>query len=153
MVIKRRDGDHLLLFEATMEGVEAYLLNTAMKYYRQSGKVAIRRANCSRTPEFMEKLYQFVEETTGRSYKQDWIQLVRAAYNANEEEDLSSLFCSQLIAAAYQRLDILYPDVHSNNFVPSDFASDMHGELTGARMSDVRKVHSVSKKKAIVLKE
>jgi len=153
MVIHRRERSQLLLFEATMDGVDAYLLNTAMKYYRSTGKVAIRRATCNRDEEFLEKLHSFVDEVTGRPYKQDWIQLVRAAYNANESDDLSSLFCSQLIAAAYQRVGILSSDVHSNNFLPSDFAGDFHGKLSGARMANVRKLHSVSKRKAIKLKE
>ena len=77
-----------------------------------------------RTTEFMENLYEFVDEVIGRPYKQDWIQLVRASYNANEEDDLSSLFCSQLIAAAYQRLGLISKEVCSNNFVPSDFATN-----------------------------
>lgn len=39
MVIKTKGDDNLLLFEATIEGVEAYFLNTALKFYRQNGKV------------------------------------------------------------------------------------------------------------------
>lgn len=39
MVIKSKEHDELLLFEATTEGVEAYFINTALKYYRQNGKV------------------------------------------------------------------------------------------------------------------
>lgn len=101
----------------------------------------------------MEKLYEFVEEVSGRPYKQDWIQLVRASYNANEEDDLSSMFCSQLIAAAYQRLGLISNEVCSNNFVPSDFANNFQGELKGARMSNVRKIPSISKKKQVELKE
>lgn len=101
----------------------------------------------------MEDLYQFVDEVIGRPYKQDWIQLVRASYNANEEDDLSSLFCSQLIAAAYQRFGLISKEVCSNNFVPSDFATHFQGELKGARMSSIRKVPSISKRKEIELKE
>ena len=100
----------------------------------------------------MDKLYEFVDEVIGRPYKQDWIQLVRASYNANEEDDLSSLFCSQLVAAAYQRFGLISQEVCSNNFVPSDFANNFQGELKGARMSTVRKVPSI-KRKPIELKE
>lgn len=153
MIIKTNAHDELLLFEATMDGVEAYLLNTALKFYRQNAKVAIRRANVERTEEFNRTLFDFVDEVNGRPYKNDWIQLVRAAYNANEEDDLTSLFCSQLIAAAYQRLGMISMDVRSNNFLPSDFANNFQGELVGASMAPVRKLPSMSKRDKIILKE
>lgn len=73
------------------------------------------------------------------------IILIQAAYNANEEDDLTSLFCSQLIAAAYQRLDIISKDIPSNNFVPSDFANDLQGQLKGARIDQTRKIPSMRK--------
>ena len=63
------------------------------------------------------------------------MQLVRAAYGGNETEDLSSLFCSQLIAAAYQRLGLLPQDTLSNNFVPSDFGTDLCHRLSEVRLS------------------
>ena len=115
--------------------------------------MAIRRVIIDRTDQFKKQLFDFVDEVIGRPYKQDWIQLIRATYNANEEDDLSSLFCSQLIAAAYQSLDLLSKGVHTNNFVPSDFANDLQGQLMGARLSDVRTIPSMSKKEPVNLKE
>jgi len=152
MVVKRRDRKGLRLFEATMEGVETYLLNSALKFYRENSKVAIRRIMVDRSEEFMEGLFDFVDEVVGRPYKQDWIQLVRAAYNANESDDLSSIFCSQLIAAAYQRLGMIDPDLPSNNFVPSDFAGDIPG-VKSIRVDAPRKLPSMRTRKDVALKE
>jgi len=59
-----------------------------------------------------------VGQVRGRPYKQDYWQLLRSVYQANEQDDLSSLFCSQLIAAAYQALGLIPKDIPSNNFIP-----------------------------------
>jgi len=153
MVVKVRGHDTLRLFEATMDGVEAYYLNTGLKYYLQNGRVAIRRIMLQRNEIFSETLYDFVDEVIGRPYKHDWIQIVRSAYNANEEDDLSSLFCSQLIAAAYQRLGLISKDVLSNNFVPSDFATDLQGQFNGARISPLRKIPAPKQQNEIRLRD
>src|SRR3990167_9440738 len=78
----------------------------------------------NRNSEFYKKIEESVEEFEGKPYKQDWTQLVKAAYHANDNDDLSSLFCSQLIAAILQRISFIPADCRTNNFVPADFASD-----------------------------
>jgi hypothetical protein len=37
-------------------------------------------------------------------------------------EDLTSLFCSELVAEAYQRLGLLDESTPSNEFTPADFS-------------------------------
>ena len=41
----------------------------------------------------------------------------------NTHEDLSSLFCSELVAAAYQRMGLIKNDRPSNTYTPDDFSS------------------------------
>lgn len=75
----------------------------------------------------MTALSAFVKEVNGRPYKTSPLQLVRAWAQANETEDMSSLFCSQLIAAAYRSMGLLRSDVIADNFLPVDFAGDLKG--------------------------
>ena len=70
-------------------------------------------------------------ELRGRPYEQSLVALARAAYDGPggaNAEDLSSLFCSELVAEAYQRLGLLGDDIASSEFTPSDFAA--HSPLT-----------------------
>ena len=49
----------------------------------------------------------------------------KAAYDGplgHNEEDLSSLFCSELVAEAYQRIGLLTSAMPSNEYTPKDFA-------------------------------
>lgn len=73
----------------------------------------------------------------GRSFEQNLLQSSVSAINPsntflslfqNKQEDLSSLFCSELVAAAYQRLNIFKSDRPSNTFTPDDFSSARDSE-------------------------
>eukprot|EP01102_Stenamoeba_stenopodia_P010928 TRINITY_DN3331_c0_g2_i2.p1 TRINITY_DN3331_c0_g2~~TRINITY_DN3331_c0_g2_i2.p1 ORF type:complete len:566 (+),score=104.96 TRINITY_DN3331_c0_g2_i2:342-2039(+) len=119
----------LKLFEATAGGVTLTSLESALSNYREVAKIGIRRLQVERTPELLWALSTFVSEVNGRKYKSDLGQLFRAAYGHNDTDDLSTVFCSQLIAAAFQRIHILSDDDPSNNFLPSDFAHDLRGKL------------------------
>ena len=68
----------------------------------------------------------------GRSYEKDLVQMALSAINPsdtflslfqNTHEDLSSLFCSELVAATYQRMDLIKSDRPSNTYTPDDFSS------------------------------
>jgi len=43
--------------------------------------------------------------------------------NFNRAEDLSSVFCSELVAATLKVMNILSPEVNSSNCTPVDFTS------------------------------
>ena len=47
----------------------------------------------------------------------------------NDKEDLSSLFCSELVAGAYKYMGILNTMKPSSEFTPDDFTSDRDSEL------------------------
>ena len=51
-------------------------------------------------------------------FSEDFLSFLR-----NDEEDLSSLFCSELVAEAYQRMGILDPERSSSEYTPDDFSS------------------------------
>lgn len=103
-------------------------------------RVAIRRLIVSETErtEMTQHLFQFKEELGERPYEKNKLQLIRSALDfhqdyftflKNEEEDLSSLFCSELVGAAYQRMGLLEFNKNSSNYktsneyTPDDFTS------------------------------
>jgi len=59
-----------------------------------------------------------------RSYEHSRAQLVKSALHRNKDEDLSTIFCSELVAASFKHMGLLPPDTNSNNFVPRDFTSN-----------------------------
>jgi hypothetical protein len=50
----------------------------------------------------MEALYEFIEQVKGRPYKKNPFQLFKALAKSNAHDHQGSIFCSQLVAAAYQ---------------------------------------------------
>ena len=82
--------------------------------------------------EMYEELLKFRKEIQGRPFEKDWVELLLSAIDIrqgflsflhNQREDLSSLFCSELVAAAYQRMGLLGRDKPSNAYSPDDFSS------------------------------
>jgi hypothetical protein len=63
----------------------------------------------------------------GRPYERSTHEMMLSVYDGplgrNRREDLSSLFCSELVAAAYQRMGLLPPDPPSNEYTPKDFCT------------------------------
>lgn len=84
------------------------------------------------------KLFEFRKQMQGRPYEKNYLEFIRSAINFSEEylaflntkhEDLSSLFCSELVAAAYQFVGLLSKERPSNRYTPDDFSSSKHLEL------------------------
>ena len=104
-------------------------------------RVAIRRLtgiSDEKREEMYRKLLLFRKEVQGRPYEKSNLELIRSAFDFHEEhlsflkntkEDLSSLFCSELVAEAYKRMHLIETDKHSNEFTPDDFSSNT--ESTG----------------------
>lgn len=110
-------------------------------------RVAVRQLivdDKNKRVEMMQHLFKFKEELGERPYEKNKLQLIRSALDfhqdyftflKNEQEDLSSLFCSELVAAAYQRMGLLEFDKTSDNyktsneFTPDDFTSRRDDKL------------------------
>lgn len=98
-------------------------------------RVAIRRLtgiDKEKRKEIYQQLLHFRKEVQGRPYETSKMELVLSAIDFKEEyltflsntkEDLSSLFCSELVAEAYKRMGLLVTDKLSNEFTPDDFTS------------------------------
>ena len=57
----------------------------------------------------------------GRPYKSNLWELMKAGFGTHVEDDLSSLFCSQLIAECFKRMNVIPRSIPSSNFLPSHF--------------------------------
>lgn len=90
--------------------------------------IAIRLLKWKRTASHLRDLAALQKELCGRPYEQKLLQLVKGAYDGpfgHNEKDLSSLFCSELVAEAYQRMGLLGSGTHclpSSEYVPGNFA-------------------------------
>lgn len=104
-------------------------------------RVAIRRLtgiDNEKRAQMYEDLLAFRKEVQGRPYEQHMIELLLSSINVQEkyltflrntEEDLSSLFCSELVAEAYKRMGLLGSERLSNTYTPDDFSSAQDLEL------------------------
>ena len=59
--------------------------------------------------------------------KKNMMELLKSAYDGifgENKEDLSSLFCSEMIAAAFQKIGLLAKKLPSNEYTPKDFSTE-----------------------------
>eukprot|EP01103_Thecamoeba_quadrilineata_P019121 TRINITY_DN7614_c0_g1_i1.p1 TRINITY_DN7614_c0_g1~~TRINITY_DN7614_c0_g1_i1.p1 ORF type:complete len:510 (+),score=63.96 TRINITY_DN7614_c0_g1_i1:40-1569(+) len=128
-MVVRNQKNRLKLLEATADGVCYFSFDRRMSFLFTKAKIAVRFLQVKRTPRMQQKLWEFVAQVRGRPFKQDLLQMVKAAEGIRNKEDLSSLFCSQLVAAAYQSYGVLSCEKPSNQYVPKDWASRKNASL------------------------
>ena len=92
-------------------------------------KVVFRRLFCERTRERRRKLLQFTDRIIGRSYEGNPANFVKAFFeiNSKQGDNLSSAFCSKLVAAALQDIGVLSKKHNASIYLPSDFSEKQHG--------------------------
>jgi len=134
-IVYRPSSDLVLLWESTntdsiediesgkaRKGVQLIPLSTRIKEY--DGIVSVRFLSTTITGEMLHKLQTFRNEVRGRLYESSLLELIKSVYDGiwgANEEDLSSLFCSELVAESWQRMALLPEDSPSNEFTPKDF--------------------------------
>ncbi|KAL6076419.1 C2 domain-containing protein [Balamuthia mandrillaris] len=116
----------LVLLEATKVGVDACNLNVRLQSYRESARLGIRRLqHFPRTPRCYNVVQEFVESVLGKPYHLNLVEIFKGLVGkqqlANPEEHEEGFFCSQLVAAAYQKLELLPSTVASTNYLPHHF--------------------------------
>mmetsp|Transcript_12355 Transcript_12355/g.26693 ORF Transcript_12355/g.26693 Transcript_12355/m.26693 type:complete len:308 (-) Transcript_12355:207-1130(-) len=100
-------------------------MNWAWKQKRYQ-RIAIRRVSVNGLPlcgEQLQVLRKFTAEMIGKSYKVDKSQILCAFLGVHqlEEPSLNSVFCSELVAAAYQAIGVMRSSPAANTYLPSDF--------------------------------
>jgi len=136
LVVRTTDPDMVLLWESTtlsnlvdidtgkkFQGVQVVPLSLRLATY--DGAVAVRRSCAAFHPAVDRIISELRREYAGRPYERSTWQLVKAAYDGpfgQNKEDTSSLFCSELVAEAWKRVQWLDTEAPSNEFTPADLA-------------------------------
>lgn len=142
-----RDGD-VCLWESTkigkvidtekgkiVNGVQLPLLSERIRTF--SGDVAIRKINKGFEQDMLQKLHDFRQKVKGRKYETRKLDLLLSVYDGifipegfvpDASNDLSSFFCSELIAETYREIGLLLSPQSSSEYTPADFA--MHGKVS-----------------------
>ena len=106
------------------------MLSERIKNFRGE-KIAIRPllkdgAPPMDTNALTEKVTELRIELKNRPYEKDIFALMNAVvdigFSEYGEEDLSSLFCSELVAETYQRIGALDDKLPSDEYHPADFS-------------------------------
>ena len=146
MVVRIPEYDFLAIWECTTlnnvsdvdpnlprKGVQFVPLSDRVQKY--SGDIAIRQLKGASLPAgALLKLMELRKQLRGKSYEREKVQLLKSACDGpfgHNNEDLSSIFCSELVAEAYQCLGLLKDDKASNEYTPADFTDTKMRKLSG----------------------
>jgi len=135
MILKLPEYNFITIWESTtlsgtidldtktqMKGVQLVPLSARVNGY--DGDIAVRKlSGVNETDLNIDALMALRKEVAGRPYEEKELELIKAAYDGpfgRNAEDISSLFCSELVAEAYQRMGLLTETTASNNAKPSN---------------------------------
>lgn len=111
-----------------IKGVQLVPLSQRLTSY--NGEVTVRLLNKAITKPMFNALAARRKELSRKPYERGETELIKAAWDglggASKGEDLSSLFCSELVAEAYQAMGLLpeWPKgPPSNEYTPMDFSN------------------------------
>lgn len=89
------------------KGVQRVELSERLeRCFAKGYEISVRQLSKTLTDDMIRALNNFRHEVSGRPYEKDKIELIKSAYDGifgENKEDLSSLFCSELVAEAYQK--------------------------------------------------
>jgi hypothetical protein len=110
------------------KGVQRVELSERLeRCFAKGYEISVRPLNTSLTDDMLLALNKFRHEVRGRPYERGKIELLKSAWEGwlgENKEDLSSLFCSELVAEAYQRMGLLEEAPPSNEYTPKDFSQE-----------------------------
>jgi len=146
MILRIPEYDFLTVWESTTlsdvvdlesgtprKGVQLVPLSDRVQKY--SGDISVRKLQGAELPvNSLEDLMELRKELKGKRYERSKMELFRSAYDGpfgHNSEDLSSLFCSELVAEAYQRLSLVTEEKPSNEYTPADFSEKRMKQLQG----------------------
>ena len=149
LVMRLPEYDFLALWESTglgtipdirsgeiTRGVQLAPLSERVRSH--AGALAVRRLEGATLGQRERAaLMDLRRELRGRPYERSLVDLARAAYDGAggaSAEDLSSLFCSELVAEAYQRIGLLDDRLPSGEYTPGDFAAHSRLELLSGEL-------------------
>ncbi|CAD8180851.1 unnamed protein product [Paramecium octaurelia] len=137
-LLLRYNNGELFLFEAMGQtGVnllswDAFMKNNWHSLYSQ---MVYRQLEVNRSNELLEKLEQFVKGSIGKRYQMSPSKLIKRFTKTNEtiddlEKDEKTFFCSELIAAAFKKMEIIDANRCAASYWPGIFAQNSKLHLT-----------------------
>jgi len=139
MVVELKELDLMALFESTTlsnvedaesgeaeRGVMITPLSNRIRMFK--GKTYYRHLVGDLSELQIARLAEFRDMVRGRPYERSQAELIKSRYDGpggKNEEDLSSIFCSELVVAAYRAMGIVEGDTPSNEFTPKNLAHKM----------------------------
>lgn len=135
MVVMLQEYDFAVLWESTTlskskdlstgsfkKGVQLAQLSDRINGY--DGDIAFRLLNKKVSEYHENELMKFRRLVNSRKYETSYAELLKSAYDGpwgDNHEDLSSLFCSELVAQAYKQMSLIDLAKPSNEYTPADF--------------------------------
>lgn len=135
LVVKIDEYDITLVWESTTltdlrdindgiakKGVQTVPLSSRINTY--DGKIAVRHLNRQINDPMKDSLCILRKQLMGKPYEQHETELAKSLLDFGKfenKEDLSSLFCSELVAESLQCMGIIPATYPSNEFTPKDF--------------------------------
>jgi hypothetical protein len=101
-----------------VSGVQLTSLSTRIKTFK--GDIGIRQLEKPLSAAKKSILFDFYKEVRGVEYEKSKLDLISA--KSSSKEDLSSIYCSELIGSCYQRINLLPPKPPSSYYYPHDFS-------------------------------
>jgi len=117
------------------------------------GSIGYRRLTNIADQDLNHKSFaQLKNSLQGKAFENNIWQIIKAKYDGPlgaNREDLTSLFCSELIAASYQALGLLPASEirTSNEYTPSDFSSQSLTLCKNALLTEIMVIKDYKKKK------
>lgn len=137
MVVVLEGYDSVMIWESTTlsnitdldtgtlrQGVQLGYLSERIDKY--DGEIKIRKLSVKPSRAQIDKLSKLRAKLKGKPYEKSKIELIKSAYDGvlgSNKEDISSLFCSELVAEAYYSMGLLSKPPASNEYTPADWSS------------------------------
>lgn len=151
MIICDHVNDLMLIMESTtlsklkdidtgIARVGVQIVPLSLRIAQYEGDIALRKVHTPRTPTMLEHFRAARQEFKGRPYEESKLELARSALGSlgdNTEEDLSSIFCSELVAEMWQRFGWLDEVQPSNAYDPRNFADQGTDAISRHLCADV----------------
>jgi hypothetical protein len=128
-----KNGPELELFESTQMGVGCVPLEFYIDSYywshmsKQFHKVVVRQLSTAKgrgiSRQQRAEFVRYQEEMLGRKFNHNPVTYMKALLAMPHREDMSTSFCSQLVAGAYKRMGILPPEPAASSYFPRDFSA------------------------------
>ena len=132
MIVKNSQYDVVQLYESTTlsklsgrKGVQLVSLRDRLISYK--GTATVRQLVTEREDWMDRKLLEFMAKHRNKPYERNLWQLFCSAYDSvfgRNKEDMSSIFCSEMIAAIYKLWELLPQRMPANEYTPADFSQE-----------------------------